>query len=183
MNILYLHGSGDRLDIQKKAFLKQYGNVTDPEIDYKNNPNTFDYLANLFGRGTNGCIIGNGTGAVMAYHLARHLEIPALLFNPDLTNRSLKQYFPKTDKKFVKPIQFVLGSRDSSFLTLANLRFISEKHQEFEQCSIQVRSDLGQDVFYSVFEAEMKKFLIANPCLYDNFTPFRSSIISLDDSD
>jgi predicted esterase YcpF (UPF0227 family) len=57
--ILYLHGLDGSLSPEKKAVLERYFKTVAPQLDYRNTPNMFDKLSDLFVSENFDAVIGN----------------------------------------------------------------------------------------------------------------------------
>ncbi|RZL41903.1 MAG: hypothetical protein EOP00_24110 [Pedobacter sp.] len=160
MNILYLHGLESKLSEVKREILLPFGTVFAPDLDYKNNAEIFDWILNSYKNQTFNCIIGSSMGGFMGYHIAMHLNIPALLLNPALPIRSLNQNVPQSIVvKDYQRFSFVLGSQDETVPAVSNLKFFAENLVPTMQYSIKIRPDLAHQIPLETFEEECSAFL------------------------
>ena len=160
MNILYLHGLESKLSEVKREVLLSFGTVFAPDLDYKNNTEIFDWILNSYKNQTFNCIIGSSMGGFMGYHIAMHMNIPALLFNPALPVRSLNQNIPSTIiTKENQRFSIVLGSLDETVPAVSNLKYFAENLVTSMQYSIKIRPDLAHQIPLEIFEEECSTFL------------------------
>src|SRR5690554_4666971 len=96
MNILYLHGLDSSLNDEKRAILEKYGKVYAPLIDYREDANRVVFLIDEFKDKDIDVVIGSSMGGFAGYYIADALQRPALLFNPALAYRSVRQEIPNT---------------------------------------------------------------------------------------
>ena len=160
MNILYLHGLESKLSDVKRVVLEQFGNVIAPDMDYRCNPQMYDFLLKTYKHESIDCIIGSSMGGFMSYYLAIKLNIPALLFNPALPIRSLNQVVPlDLQPKVNLRFSIVLGSQDETVPAVANLKYFSENLLQTINYSIKIRPDLAHQIPLEVFQEECGAFL------------------------
>lgn len=159
MTILYIHGLNGSLSPEKRAILERYGAIESPKIDYENNSNSIMWLYNQFKDGNIDVIMGSSMGGFAGYHLAKLLQLPALLFNPALAERSVNQNIPDTPKTNNSKIHIVLGSKDHVVDPKGTLHFIGELLRQEQDYNISIRHDLEHRIPLNVFEKEVTLYL------------------------
>lgn len=160
MTILYLHGLESKLSDVKRAVLEQFGTVIAPDLDYKSNPKMYDHIMTEYKNKSFDCVIGSSMGGFMSYYVALELNIPALLFNPALSIRSLNQVVPKIiESKENQRFSIVLGSQDETVPAISNLKYFSENLLLTVQFQIKIRPDLAHQIPLEIFEEECSTFL------------------------
>lgn len=160
MTILYLHGLESKLSNEKRLILQDFGTIIAPDMEYKSNPEIYDFLMKTYKNKSIDCIIGSSMGGFMGYHLAMTLGCPALLFNPALPIRSLNQVVPENiEPKKNQSFSIVLGSQDVIVPAISNLKYFSEKLLPTIQFQIKIRPDLEHQIPLEIFEEECSAFL------------------------
>lgn len=160
MNILYLHGLESKLSAEKRLILETYGNVIAPDMDYKSDPNTIQYLFDTYQNQKINVIIGSSMGGFVGYHLAQSLGICAMLYNPALPYRSnIEQVIPSELKIKQSPLmRFVLGGQDDIIKAKDNLSFLSQNLDAQTDYTIVIKNDLAHQIPLDVFEEETALF-------------------------
>lgn len=87
MKIAYLHGLDSNTQNPKNDWLRTLATVYDPEIDYRAT-GIYQRIFNELKAFQPDVILGSSMGGFFAYHMARSLNLPMLLFNPALSYRS-----------------------------------------------------------------------------------------------
>jgi len=160
MTILYLHGLESKLNPAKRAILEQFGTVIAPDLDYHNNPDIFELLLNLIKHEKIDVVIGSSMGGFMSYYIANTINKAALLFNPALPYRSVKQNVPSLDiSKATSLLHFALGSQDDIIKANDNLKWISENRNALTDIKINIHSKMKHQIPLDIFEIEVKAFL------------------------
>lgn len=159
MNILYIHGLNSSLIPEKRIIVERFGIVTAPFIDYEADPNRIEWLYHNHKNKDIDVIIGSSMGGFSGYHLSRLLQVPALLFNPALAERSVLQYVPKTSSTNGSNIQIVLGGKDDIVDPKKTLSFLAGLMDQPQNYTISIRHDLEHRIPLSVFEVEIARFM------------------------
>jgi len=161
MNILYIHGLNGSLTQEKRTILEHYGTVKSPSLDYENNADSINSLYTRFKDAHIDVIIGSSMGGFAGYHLSRLLQLPCLVFNPALADRSVFQTVPQIAAANKNMIHLVLGSKDTVVDPKAILDFLANVLHTPQDYSISVRHDLEHRIPIAVFEEEVAKFMAA----------------------
>ncbi|WP_299396488.1 YqiA/YcfP family alpha/beta fold hydrolase [uncultured Gelidibacter sp.] len=161
MNILYIHGLNGSLTQEKRDILERYGKVQAPSIDYEHNPDSIMWLYEKFKHSEIDIIMGSSMGGFASYHLAKLLQLPALVFNPALANRSVHQNIPSTPESTTQLLHIVLGSMDTVVDPKGTLAFLANSLTQPQDYTISIRHDLEHRIPVTVFEKEVVKFMEA----------------------
>ncbi|NKI26427.1 alpha/beta hydrolase [Arenibacter sp. 6A1] len=157
MNILYLHGLESTLSDAKRSLLEKYGRVEAPLMDYKEQNQIFETLFEKYKNSDIDVVMGSSMGGFMGYYLAKALKVPALLFNPALTSRSIVQEIPSKLENSNKYHQVVLGSQDEVVNPMDTIAFLSQLSKEFP-LKIHLNHQLGHRIPETVFKQELSAF-------------------------
>lgn len=159
VKILYLHGLESKLSNAKRKILEEYGTVTAPDLDYKNNPRMIETLLRDFQNQKFDVVMGSSMGGFAGFYLAKALMVPALLFNPALPYRSVEQEIPSDLPEFhSKPVQMIIGVKDPLIKASDTLQFISEKLPQKNMWSIHLRHELEHRIPLEIFEEEVRLY-------------------------
>ena len=159
MILLYLHGLNGSLSPEKQVILERYGKVEAPVIDYENNPDSIYELYAYYKNHEFDVIMGSSMGGFAGYHLAKLFQLPALLFNPALVERSVPQNVPKTPDSSKSLMHIVLGSKDIVVNPIKTLHFFGDSLKQKQDYTISIRHDLEHRIPLNVFEEEVKRFM------------------------
>lgn len=159
MNILYIHGLNGSLSTEKQYILERYGNVNAPSIDYENNQESIMWLYDQVQNLKYDVIMGSSMGGFAGYHLCKLLQLPALLFNPALAERSVLQDIPNTPKTNGSCISIVLGAKDDIVNPKNTLQFLGDLISQPQDYNIKIRHDLKHRIPLDVFDEEVTLFL------------------------
>lgn len=159
MTILYIHGLNGSLTPEKRVILERYGKVESPSIDYENNPDSISDLYDQFKNTEFDLIMGSSMGGFVGYHLSKLLQLPALLFNPALPERSVPQNTPETPETNNASIHIVLGSKDEVVDPKKTLYFLGDLLKQEQDYKISIRHDLEHRIPLDVFEEEVMRFI------------------------
>lgn len=157
MNILYLHGLDSSLSKEKHAILDKYGAVYAPQIDYRKNLKTVETILAYYRDMDINAIIGSSMGGFAAYYIADALQRPALLFNPALAYRSVRQEIPNIANPNSNLKHIVLGAKDETIDPKTTLEFLS-KSIGIDNYNIKIRQDLEHRIPEWIFKEEVKEF-------------------------
>lgn len=159
MYILYIHGLDSKLSPEKREILQKFGEVFSPDLNYYENPDTIDSILQEVEEEEIDVVIGSSIGGFAAYYVSAALEKPALLFNPALRERSVKQNIPNPSEKSLNLKQFVLGSNDDVVDPVDTLEFIAEHYTSFTGLHLHLRPELTHNIPLDVFEEEVASFI------------------------
>jgi len=158
MNILYFHGLDSDLAPEKRIVLEKYGKVFSPAIDYRTEFNSIELLIEQFKNDKIQVVIGSSLGGFVGYYVADAYKIPALLFNPALNSRSIKQKVPLSRDPYLSFKQIVLGTDDDVVDPKGTFLFLSNNLQKHTNFDIHVRQGVGHRIAIDVFKEEVDKF-------------------------
>ncbi|AWG22914.1 hypothetical protein FFWV33_15960 [Flavobacterium faecale] len=159
MNILYLHGLESKLSSQKRSVLERFGTVTAPDLDYYADPEIFLLLQSFTNSQSFDVVIGSSMGGFMGYYFSNTYQIPALLFNPALPYRSVKQNIPTLDCSHSSSLlHFALGGQDDIIKANDNLKWIAENRLGRTDIKISIHNQMGHQILLEVFEKEATEF-------------------------
>lgn len=158
MNILYFHGLDSEISIEKRKVLEKYGKVFSPAIDYRINPDSIAILTKQYREENIKIIVGSSMGGFVGYYIADAYSIPALLFNPAMAKKSVKQNTPEHKIPYLSFKQIVLGGKDDVIDPRDTLKFISENFQIHTNYRIHIHQELKHQIPVDVFEKEVKFF-------------------------
>jgi predicted esterase len=159
MKILYLHGLESKLSAPKRIILENFGSVIAPDINYYTNDEVFKMLRDLISKQAVNVVIGSSMGGFMGYYFANTFHSPALLFNPALPHRPVKQHIPEllpNDKKL--PIYFALGGQDEVINANDTLRWLAANRLANNEIKMTIHSQMGHPIPLDVFESEVNAF-------------------------
>ena len=87
--VIYFHGLESEQGGEKVDFLTQKYFTIAPAMDY-HNPNLFQEMLELVQDVEPDLLIGSSMGGYFAYMIATHTNIPVVLFNPAMHNRTFE---------------------------------------------------------------------------------------------
>lgn|SRR5699024_5588651 len=157
MSILYLHGLESSLSVDKRNVLEKFGMVHAPQIDYRKEINSIKNLLQDFKDKNITIVIGSSMGGFVGYYVANGLQVPALLFNPALTYRSVHQEIPEVINSKSNFKHLVLGANDDLIKPEDTLKFIGSSIGK-DNYHLNIRQDLAHRIPVPVFQEEVKAF-------------------------
>lgn len=159
MNILYLHGLESILNPDKRTVLERFGNVIAPDLDYKINPNVFEFLLKLNEENNFDVAIGSSMGGFMSYYFSNTVSCPALLFNPALPHRPILQNIPALNPlRAAALLHFILGGQDDIIKASDNLKWLAENKLSNSDFKIYIHQQMGHQIPLDIFEIEVSEF-------------------------
>ncbi|MGY5850055.1 YqiA/YcfP family alpha/beta fold hydrolase [Salegentibacter sp. F14] len=158
MKILYLHGLESKLNEAKRVRLQKYGKVFAPNIDYYNIPNSIEWVLGKYADIQFGAVIGSSMGGFAGYYISQKLNVPALLFNPALKNRSTFQEVPENIEISPRLKQLVIGQQDPVVKPSDTLNFLGEHLNRGADLYLHLRPEMEHRVSLDCFEEELKSF-------------------------
>lgn len=159
MQILYIHGLDSKLSPEKREILQKFGEVLSPDLNYYENPDVIDSILQEVEEEEIDLIIGSSIGGFAAYYVSTALGKPALLFNPALRERSVRQNIPNPSEKSLNLKQFVLGAKDVVVDPADTLQFIAGHYASFTGLHLHLRPELTHNITLDVFEEEVASFI------------------------
>lgn len=163
MNILYIHGLHSYPKPEKVAILQDMAdNVWAPQLNYKENPHTFNFLLEGGQHHNINFIVGSSAGGFMGYWLAPHLQCNALLFNPALAFQSVMQQvvaLPNNAESFQSFYSIVLGEKDDVIPPQSTLDFLA-KHNTSSQYQIDKIDTLGHQIDMDTYQYACNKYVV-----------------------
>lgn len=156
IKIAYLHGLESSGKRPKNAWLHAHYRVYDPAIDYKKEAIYADIRVAVRDFAPD-FLVGSSMGGYFSFYLAQELNIPALLFNPALTFRSMEpDMIGKEENPSARPfIRCVFGEQDDVILPQNTCQFLEE--YVYENFDLTYYSH-GHRTPFEVFEKEVSRF-------------------------
>ncbi len=158
MKILYIHGLDGSLGDDKRAILQKYGTVLSPAIDYRTEYNSIELMVEQYKNDKIGAVIGSSMGGFVGYYISDAYQKPALLFNPALASRSVRQKVPTYKQPLLGFKHIVLGGNDDVIFAKDTLEFLGKNFQKHTNYHINIRQNLGHQTPVDIFEEEVKEF-------------------------
>lgn len=158
MNILYLHGLESKLSPEKRNLLEKYGEVYAPDVDYYKDPKAIENILKKYAGLDIDAVVGSSMGGFAGYYISDELDRPALLFNPALKSRSVKQEFPDGGSASKSFKQLVIGARDEVVMPGDTLSFISTKLNVGTEYFFHIRPEMEHRTPVEIFEEELESF-------------------------
>jgi hypothetical protein len=158
MHILYFHGLNGSLSDEKRTTLEKYFTVEAPQIDYERD-NVDEVVSSLCDFHTFDAIIGNSMGGYLAYHTARQLALPCLLFNPAIAERSVEiQYNPEELLgNHPLPVFLIIGKNDEVVSPFKCLDTIMGDTQN-DTVYVTLHRNLEHRIDIETFSKEVERF-------------------------
>ncbi len=130
MTILYLHGLNSTNVNDRTHWLSNYAKIINPLMDYKNIPESFQYLENLINSHKPDLIIGSSMGGFFAYHLGNYHGIPTILLNPALIMKMIVK--PDNRKTVIKNKHYIaIGKNDDIVPPFTTKVLLKEDRTDF----------------------------------------------------
>lgn len=158
MKILYLHGLESKLSPEKREILEKYGEVVAPDVDYYQDPKAIENLLKKYAGLNIDAVVGSSMGGFAGYHISNRLDRPALLFNPALKRRSVKQELPAEISASKKLKQIIIGEKDEVVKPAETLEFISSELYRGSEFYIHLRPGMEHRTPVEIFEEELDSF-------------------------
>jgi predicted esterase YcpF (UPF0227 family) len=158
MNILYLHGLDSKLSPEKREILKKYGTVYAPDLNYYEDENAIQTILNYYPNVQLDIVMGSSMGGFAGYHVADKLDLPALLFNPAVAERSVKQQIPAEEPQQNSLKHIVLGQVDDVVDPKDTLNFLMEHFNSKTHLHLHLVPQLGHNIPVPFFEKEVASF-------------------------
>ncbi|AWL79126.1 YqiA/YcfP family alpha/beta fold hydrolase [Capnocytophaga canimorsus] len=157
MKILYLHGLDSFLQDDRRAVLQQYATIYAPVLDYKNTPNLFEKLQEMYHDVD--AIIGSSAGGLVTYYLAQALQKPCLLFNPALTFRSEMPIATRFNRSYTQYMQIVIGLQDEVLPSWQSLELLRNDISENQNIEIHLINKMSHSYPIDIFRKETEFFI------------------------
>ena len=157
-DIIYFHGLGSSLSLEKRKALELYGKVTAPTYDYRN-PEVLEQIKKSFTCVDNSIIIGSSFGGYLTNLFSTRYNIPSLLFNPALAVQSipgLTTLDNQTESKNNNLSYFVLGKQDTVVSAEASLLYIDKYIKGTK--TIAIEPNLEHRIPQEIFEKHLHLF-------------------------
>ncbi|GAB2771405.1 YqiA/YcfP family alpha/beta fold hydrolase [Salinimicrobium soli] len=158
MNILYLHGLDSKLSPEKRLVLEKFGKVYAPDLDYYTDENAIQTILNYYPNLEIDVVMGSSMGGFAGYHVANIIDRPALLFNPAVAKRSVKQHIPDFGEKFNKLKHIVIGQIDDVVEPKDTLNFLLSHFNPVTDLHLHLVPELGHNIPVPFFEEEVTSF-------------------------
>lgn len=156
IKIAYLHGLESSGKGPKNEWLYAHYHAYDPVIDYKKE-SIYANIRTAVRDFAPDFLVGSSMGGYFSFYLAQELNIPALLFNPALTYRSMEPDMTgKEENPSARPfIRCVFGEQDDLILPQNTRQFLQEyTYQNFDQTLY----PHGHRTPFEVFAKEVTRF-------------------------
>lgn len=157
-NILFIHGLESTLSENKKEILAQFGQVYAPIIDYKSDENSIQKIINDFENENITHIIGSSMGGFAGFYIANYFEIPALLFNPALLERSVLQNIPNFISSTDSFKSIVLGKLDRVVPNEKVFQFFEQQPLWNSNVTFTLESEMEHRIPVDLFEKNVTQF-------------------------
>lgn len=157
-DILYFHGLDSSLSDEKRNILNPFGNVIAPTFNYRD-PKVLLGITDLFDDLDieTTVVIGSSFGGYLANIFSVSYDLPCLLFNPALANRSVDLALEMPlDKNILSLSYIVLGKKDDVIDYEDSLNFITEHFKGPKEVFIE--EDMGHRVPVDIFEKHTRQF-------------------------
>lgn len=158
MNILYIYGLDSKLSPEKRAILEKFGNVFTPDIDYYSDPRAIESILIQMKNSNIAAVIGSSMGGFAGFYISSILEVPALLFNPALEERSVEQQVPDLEISKRTRKKFLLGAIDDIVNPRDTLKFLSRYINEHTDFDVHILPGLTHNIPVEIFEEEVRNF-------------------------
>lgn len=133
MKIAYFHGLESKVGGPKPNWLQAEGHeVWAPPMPYKSQPLLFEMTQKAVLEQEIELLVGSSMGGYFAYHLARLLDIPALLFNPALGVRSVKVKADQSGEE-TPLLLLAFGQNDQLIAPTSSQAFLAANWSKKEQ--------------------------------------------------
>jgi len=158
MKILFLHGlEGAPSNYQQMALLA-HGEVTCPLIQYSTTGDIYQDLFTMAQDRKCDVIIGLGVGGLFAFYLSCNMNVPCLIFNPNLPTSNDTIPFPEKRSKRNQYLQVVLGKEDLLVNANDTLLFLENNNQDQFSYSIHLINQAASKLTLSEFRLELNTF-------------------------
>ena len=152
-NVLYLHGLEGNAFGPKTEFLKTEFNQITPDIDYRKD-NIFLEILKIAIDLSPDFIIGSSMGGYFAKLIGEAINVPVLLFNPALSNRSFEPDVTGSDKRFTNiKTRYILGAKDDVIDPNITIKGIKGKTSD-----VRIWKENGHRTPYDTFVKEVQDF-------------------------
>lgn len=158
MNILYVHGLDSKLSPEKREILDNFGKVFSPDINYYEDPDAIRSILEFCSNLKLDVVLGSSMGGFAGYYVANALNLPALLFNPALKDRSVKQNINDGVDSFNNLKQIVIGQIDEVVKPRDTLDFLFHNFNPVTDLHLHVVPNLGHNIPVEFFKAEVNSF-------------------------
>ena len=157
--ILYFHGLNGTLSEEKRRILEVFFDVYAPQLNYEFD-NIDQLIEELLPENTFDAIIGNSMGGYVAYHLSRQLNVPSLLFNPALKERSTEIQFTPYEHygNHLSLVYAVLGKADEIVSPNGTWEELFSDNQN-DRVIFSCHRKLEHRIDENTFKAEVERFV------------------------
>lgn len=157
-NLLFIHGLESTLSENKKEILAQFGQVYAPIIDYKLDENSIEKIIKQFNSEKITHIIGSSMGGFAGFYIANYLQVPALLFNPALLERSVLQNIPNFISSTDSFKSIVLGKLDRVVPNEKVFQFFEQQPLWNSNVTFTLESEMEHRIPVDLFEKNVTQF-------------------------
>lgn len=160
-SLLYLHGLDSQPLHLKVRALEAFGAVTAPQLDYRR-PGFYEQQLAPLAPLQFDAYVGSSMGGWLALQLALAAQVPALLFNPALVQRSHEpdlEGIPAADPQAQRaPLYVLFGEQDDVIpWTSSHQKLVEEVDQE--QLHVRRLPGLGHRIPPRIFEEAVAWFM------------------------
>ncbi len=159
IKILYIHGLDSKLSDEKREILEKFGKIYAPDLNYYTNPNAISSITEDYSEVKIDVIIGSSIGGFAGFYVSNYFGKPALLFNPALKSRSVKQNIPENSVKGKGFKQIVLGQKDDVVDPVDTLAFLANGFDSTTLYHCHILPTLTHNIPLDVFEEEVFAFV------------------------
>lgn len=157
-NTLYIHGLDSSLNNDKMIEIGEFGGVTGLHLNYRTLEDPFKVLDNEIVEKKITHIIGSSLGGYLGFYLAHKHQLPCLLFNPALSNRTVT--VPVEEHKLVCPQRIiVLGMKDDILNPVETINFLKEDRFLAKEEELIINQNLEHQIPMPVFKKAVSYFL------------------------
>jgi hypothetical protein len=167
LKTLYIHGCDSFPVPEKIQILRNAGlEVTAPHIDYRIQPDLYQFLKETIISENLEFLIGSSLGGFTAFWLAEDLGLPCLLFNPAMSFGDLfKKQLPEISNRLCPARFVVIGAKDETVDPTINKAFFESIETKSCLQRVIVCQWLGHQIDFTTFE-EMVGWALMS---YENF--------------
>lgn len=158
MAILYIHGLDSSPNEAKMAEIEKHGNAIGLHLNYREQVDAFQILSKTIEENNITHIIGSSMGGYLGFYLAHKYQLPCLLFNPALSQRSVEVGVERLKQECPKRL-IVLGMKDEVVDPKETIDFLdSSPYVALEQEVIH-NQNLEHQIPLDVFSKAVQYFL------------------------
>ena len=158
INTLYIHGLDSSPNNAKMIAIGEYGGVKGLHLNYRKQADAFQLLDKAIIENEITHIVGSSMGGYLGFYLAHKHQLPCLLFNPALTERSVQLEVEKVDNECPERI-IVLGIKDEIVNPNDTMRFLEKTEFIATKHELILNQTLEHQIPLDVFRKAVQYFL------------------------